>query len=714
MPSVAELHARLAAEVHFVPEHQVAAQAGDWQIAAFATGTRYHAARDQIWVGPAGEACILHGLLWRADGGRPRTLDAAAVARLLDRPGRVLPDDVCGEYAIVRVHACGTLEASGDGAGLHHLFHDPDRPDIVANRAGLIATLRDDWRVDHDNAAWLATIGYRVGTATGYRCARQLDADARLTIDAHGQRRTPLPAPIIALPERRGFAHLAHDAFAPGIAQAQAAIRLATDDRDRILLPITGGKDSRAVLALCLAAGLRDRLTLFTRGYEGHVDVLAGRAVAAACGLPHERQPPLGSDVAAHWSAATFIDNLAAQVYQTDGMMGGWDFILSRTIGTDTLITGHMGEVLKAYSKRPLPDGPLDPVTMVRLQAPFDPLGLLRPEAEALLRSQLLDQMAEAERIGALRADQPDIFYLRNRIPNWLGGIRGVKSFERQPVMPLGVPALLRLAFALSPEDRKAERAHYEIVRRCAPELIAPPFALQRWDAALADDGMPFAAPILPGPAAPPVFGNWQYSLNHVPRLRAALAEILSDRTLPLWDSLDRDAVQDRLRHRRFDYFDGISLLGLVAAAFHEARLAAPLKIGARAPVVIETRPIASLLRQRIAGADWPVPPVTLHGHLDAVRRPDAATPPILDGWLHAPDFPAARPAVEARIDSRVVAVTVADRPRPDLARAGLDDGAHGFALALPDDLPADADIVVTAFDADGFVPIGGHVRIAS
>ena len=60
-------------------------------------------------------------------------------------------------------------------------------------------------------------------------------------------------------------------------------------------------------------------------------------------------------------------------------------------------------------------------------------------------------------------------------MPNWLGAIRAIKSFERQPVVPLGSPALLRLAFRLTPEERKRELLHYRIVARCAPELLPLP-----------------------------------------------------------------------------------------------------------------------------------------------------------------------------------------------------------------------------------------------
>ena len=84
---------------------------------------------------------------------------------------------------------------------------------------------------------------------------------------------------------------------------------------------------------------------------------------------------------------------------------------------------------------------------------------------------------------GAAESDLPDLFYYRNRVPNWLGAIRGIKSFERQPVVPLGVPALLRLAFRLTAEERRTELLHYLIIRRCAPELL--PFPLS-WKGKLA------------------------------------------------------------------------------------------------------------------------------------------------------------------------------------------------------------------------------------
>lgn len=727
------VHRRMQAEAHVIPALVTEQRLGAWQLSAFATATRFYSPAQQSWHDPIrSEACVLHGIAWQARHGRPLLLDARMIAGLLDDPSRNLPEDVAGEYAILRVFADGRVLAFSDRAGLHQLFHTAGNGAAVANRAAFLAALREDWRTDVRTLVWLPTIGYRVGEGTSYRGVHAVPQGTALTIGhgRHGLR--PLPQPLVAFPDRRGFIHGGTALLEEGIAQAHAAVRLATDGQDRIDLPVTGGKDSRAVLALCLSAGLGNRLRLFTRGYEGHPDVVAGRLVAAACGLPHERQAPLGSDAPAHWTLDMFVSQLAAQTFQTDGMVGGWDLILGHRTGTETLVTGHMGEMLKAYSKRPIPDGPLDPVEMVKLQAPFDPLGLLRPEMAADLCAQLRAQMDRALQEGATRDDLPDVFYCRNRIPNWLGAIRGIKSFERQPIMPLGVPALMRLAFLLTPEERKMEVAHYRLVRDLAPNLLPPPFALQQWHSRLECAG---AEPIMP--IAGPVFGNWQYSLNHNPAIRAWLAAFFARQDLSLWQVLCRDVLIEQLRRRTFDYFDGISLLGLVIAAFQETGLVRPAKLAASVPVAsnpVPGRPTCMLFHYRATGdvtEEATAPPVAierpaacdLHGYLDVVTgaaeaegngvfRIDGTGTIAFQGWLYAADMPGARLAVSAVSKGQILATAVADQVRPDLVQAGLGDGAHAFTLHLDTATLSGTDainVVLTAFDQD-FVPVGGRL----
>jgi hypothetical protein len=671
--------AALLAEAHIVPERVTAHRLGSWRLRAFACASHFYEADAQVWIDPDGGACIIHGLIWRTS--TSGLLDARAVAALLDMPGLFLPADVAGEYVVARLHADGTLEAFGDPAGLHQVFHAKGGAPIVSNRAGLIAALIGTRQPDRDSALWLGTIGYRVGLASGWAGVRQLGQGARLTADSSGVRIADHPLVLSAV---RGFEP---GLAAQGLEQAKAAIRLAVGDGP-LDLPITGGKDSRVVLAIALAAGLRDRLTLFTRGYAGHPDVVVGAMIAERLGVPHRREPPLGSDLPADLGPADFMTRLWITAFQADGGMGGWDNVIGTQLGRETLISGHLGEVLKAYAKHP-PAGALDPASMVRLQAPFDPIDVLRPAARARLTAILDRQMAEARAAGAEEADLPDLFYWRNRVPNWLGGIRGIKAFERQPVLPLGVPALMNLAFRMTAAERKTELAHYKLIEAAASELIDLPFAHQSWDPAL---GAPVVAPVLAA-AGSPLFGSWQWSVNRVPGVRAALAELFASVEIPLWDDVDRARLIDALHQRRFDYFDLISLLGFAVAAIHQAGLALPVKLGGDAIPVF--------------GDDDP-PPVT--GHVDVLRIEDGEV--RIDGWAWAPDWPGAGIAVEARLDGRPVAVAAADRHRPDLADAGIGDGHHGFSIRFDAGLLDGAARISVAGIADRVPLTGGECLV--
>jgi hypothetical protein len=661
-----QLHARLLAAAHVVPERRrqliVATQSGRWHLATFATASHFYPAEAQVWCA-ADEACVIHGLIWRMEGGLGRLLDAKAVAALLDRPGGTLPDDVAGEYAVLRLHRCGTAEAFGDPVGLHQIFYDARDAAIVASRAAFVAALADTTEADAEAGLWLTAIGYRVGAATGWAGVAQLGQGERLVLDRNGAARAITP---FALPDTRGFDEALLDA---GIAQAKAAILLAVGDGP-VDLPITGGKDSRVVLALALAAGLRKRLTLFTRGYAGHPDVVVGERIAATLGLPHRREPPLGSDLPADLDAAAFMRLLATIAFQADGGMGGWDNVSGIAPGTQTLITGHFGEVLKAYAKRPA-DGRLEPDAMVRLQGPFDPLGLIRPQARARLVARLAAQMDAHRDGGAQEADLPDLFYWRNRIPNWLGGIRGIKSFERQPVLPLGVPALMRLAFTMTPDERRMELAHFRILQRLAPELIAIPFAHQGWHAGL--PGSPATPPVLT-PEGAPLFGSWQWSINRNPAVRERLTALFTAMDIPLWEDVDRAALLEVIRARRIDYLEGISLLGLTVAAFHQAGLVERRKLGSAADRAWDDMPL-----HRLAYA--PDERFEIRGHVDSVSA--AADTTTVTGWSQVPAWPGASPIVEASIDGRPIASTAAAQPRPDLSAAGIGDGRYGFTLIV-------------------------------
>jgi hypothetical protein len=81
----------------------------------------------------------------------------------------------------------------------------------------------------------------------------------------------------------------------------------------------------------------------------------------------------------------------------------------------------------------------------------------------------------------------------------------------------------------------------------------------------------------------------------------------------------------------------------------------------------------------------------------------EVATADRVLGWAWAPGTPDARASIELRLGDAVVASTVADQPRPDLASNGIGDGQHAYNLAIPAELRTRAaELCVFARAGDG------------
>lgn len=91
----------------------------------------------------------------------------------------------------------------------------------------------------------------------------------------------------------------------------------------------------------------------------------------------------------------------------------------------------------------------------------------------------------------------------------------------------------------------------------------------------------------------------------------------------------------------------------------------------------------------------------------------DGALKARLYGWAWNAARPDERVTVELRLGEQTVARALADRDRPDLAKAGVGDGRHAFELVLtPECIERRAELSVMVRAADGTeAPIAVRVR---
>jgi len=107
------------------------------------------------------------------------------------------------------------------------------------------------------------------------------------------------------------------------------------------------------------------------------------------------------------------------------------------------------------------------------------------------------------------------------------------------------------------------------------------------------------------------------------------------------------------------------------------------------------------------------LPPTDVVGDSDVRGVIDNATSDRLYGWAWDASHPGARLKVELRLAGEVVANTIADFVRPDLARGGVGDGCHAFEFPLiPSWIERRAELTAVAFGADGSEhPIAMRIR---
>src|SRR5918998_1445559 len=166
---------------------------------------------------------------------------------------------------------------------------------------------------------------------------------------------------------------------------------------------LSGGKDSRLMLALLWAAGLTDLYEgAYTFGLQA--DIEAAAPIAARYGLRHRTSP---------WSErppGLFFPHLAWHIFHTEGEVNCHDISGDRgsrlragAHGAPAVdVTGHEGSALRKdpYPRAELPRDSEDARRFIREGVLMDPAGLVRADAVEAMRATIRSQYELALKMG--------------------------------------------------------------------------------------------------------------------------------------------------------------------------------------------------------------------------------------------------------------------------------------------------------------------------
>lgn len=499
-------------------------------------------------------------------GGRPlaigtdgrRAATASALRGAAERPSPERWDGLRGTWGAAVLDAGGSGTVFADALGLRPLYvrrlgrglavgTDPHR--VAAADRGELAGR------DVAASAALGAVATRLPRRSGYVGVEVLDPGESVRVRAGGIAEVEAPGPPwLAL---GALAEASPDELLAVVrAELRAGIELALALGEPTV-ELTGGKDSRLVLAGVLELGVADRLPFETAGPPHLADVQIAQEIAADHGLQHTRvfQRADADPLPHHELFDRFVE-------ETAGMVNGWNArpLLERSGALR--ISGLNGEALRTHRRLEPTWTPEQRAATVAASAPSSSLGLARPELEELLTEGFGAALDDATARTTTLHDAVDTFLLGVQTRQQYGPLDALQPADR--IIVLTSLRAIRAAFALGGPARHAEWAHFATIDAVSPTLARTRFAGDGWPAglgALVDRDLPeLAAPGRPtrgrarttGPrrAARPASGGPLMASLHqrlTPERRTTLETHLGDPANPVWELLDRPAALDAL-----------------------------------------------------------------------------------------------------------------------------------------------------------------------
>jgi hypothetical protein len=378
--------------------------------------------------------------------------------RLASDPGSsVGASDTRNHFAVVSLAAAdpGRGSISSDPYGLHPVYVGAaEGHTVVSNDSRLVAAAMAELghppRRDLTSSAVVGLIGHVCGNRTGYEDVTVLPIGHEIRLDGQGCEivpRTIHPWTVETAPlddERIGqIERDLHDFMAllveqPGPTRSQ----------------LTGGKDSRLVMGIAVAAGFADEIEFVSYGDAGHPDVSLASEIATRNNLSWVREP---------WPPSNGFNfpDMTSSCRVTGGQLGMGQ--VSPNLRDGLTFNGIMGEALTTNFPGWRCHDTEQVVASMREFA--DRRGsFLRPEAHQIAEGAIISELEAFEDRGCPPDRVIDAYYLESRIRRWIGcRPTGWNGFAFPLYSLLGT----EIAFATDRESRRRGDVIVRLLERC-------------------------------------------------------------------------------------------------------------------------------------------------------------------------------------------------------------------------------------------------------
>lgn len=405
-----------------------------------------------------------------------RDVSAADIAAWLRADGRHRDlDRVVPPFAAVgRDPGTGVVRAATDFLGFRCLYvvQGPDWAAISTSSRAL--AVLSGAGTDLTSLAAYSLLGWRLGERTHYTGVATLPPGSSVRL-AGGRLVTWSASPAAAGD--------AGDAVRRAAGQLRTSVNALLDDHPDTCLQLTGGLDSRLLLA-AVDPDRRGRLAAMTLRAPGNPDAPLAASLARRYGMPHHVvDVDATGEVAPAEAAALALAGAHRVDYSADPLAWASLDVVERAVSQGPRLSGLGGEVVRGFyylgPPRRTPTTPRRVAGLARWRLfPNEsvPDDVLDPGFAASRREVTLGELERifAELPGSW-AQATDGFYLWQRMRRWAGATTTSTCQQRFAVNPMLDPRFVGIGAGVPPRDRAQMRFLSRILVELDPALAARP-----------------------------------------------------------------------------------------------------------------------------------------------------------------------------------------------------------------------------------------------
>ncbi|MCC6933219.1 MAG: hypothetical protein IT292_08195 [Deltaproteobacteria bacterium] len=325
---------------------------------------------------------------------------------------------------------------------------------------------------------------------------------------------------------------------------------------------LTGGKDSRALLALLLASGAIDKLQkISTYGDDVNGDVIVARMVMKYLGLEDKHEVKVGMKIVEIPDHDSLIRRLQFSSPYYDAYLTPYDGTRCAAQGKSELISfmGGGGEIYRQKHYRSFSDLAQIIKQFTNWSYPYNCLNILSAEAKDWQMNEL--EMHCSRLLDEGICNHQAKFYIDHRLSNW--GSAHYQNNQSGSIAALNDINLARYAFS---SDDIGEDIHFYIMQTACPEILQVPFSNCQWTGRTGETAKQYQC--LLDPVKSEACSNFPWQFDTYSKYRNAFLRFIY-RHLDLFDRrLDANAIK-KLLASAIDPFNSAHIKMLFGAVSH-------------------------------------------------------------------------------------------------------------------------------------------------